>query len=492
MTFCGDLKKDMAALRERLKDDDTIVFRTFENKTSMQLRGCVVYTEVLVSTPVIDHYIVAPLINTDMKALRPKPYLVDTVMEKVLEANEVKAHSTLEDAISALLIGDTLILLDGAPCVIAANSKSYPARGVGVPETETTVAGPKEAFTEVLVFNMGLLRRKMKNPKLKLKTMEVGKITKTRICLSYVEGLVEPILLEELTARLQHFEIDAALDSNYLAELCRDDRASPFKTVGTTERPDVVAGKLLEGRVAILCDGSPFALTVPFLFLENFQSNEDYYNHFYFATFTRIMRYFSFFLTISLPGLYVALIAYHKEMIPLNLLLSIVNSRDAVPFPAVVEMVILLVLFDLLREAGLRLPAPIGGTIGTVGGIVLGQSIVTARLVSAEMIIIVAVCAITSFLTPKLDIELILCRMLILFFAATLGIYGYAIGIIAILVHLASLRSFGVEYLSYLSATSAQTAKDVYVRAPWWMMRRRPAAIQRRNLTRLRHKGAKR
>jgi len=340
----------------------------------------------------------------------------------------------------------------------------------------------------VLVFNMGLLRRKVKNPKLKFKTLQVGKITKTRICLSYIDGLCEASLIKKIEKRLKNYEIDAALDSNYLAELCSDNRLSPFKTVGTTERPDVVVGKILEGRVAILCDGCPFALTVPFLFLENFQANEDYYSNFYFASFTRALRYLSFFLSVSLPGLYVALISFHKEMIPLNLLLSIVNSRDAVPFPAALEMVILLILFDLLREAGLRLPKPIGGTIGTVGGIVLGQSIVTAQIVSAEMIIIVAVCAITSFLTPKLDIEIIISRFVILILCATLGIFGYSVGLIALLVHLSSLNSFDVPYLSYQSAIKAQEVKDIYIRAPWWVMKRRPAAIQKRNLTRLKRK----
>lgn len=488
MTFSGVLSQDVAQIKELLKNDDTIIYRTFSNKHSPNLKGIVIFTEVLTNTPVIDHHIISPLINSDLKEIKQLPYLVDTISEKILEANEINRFSDIDAALSSLLIGDTLILLDGIPCALAANTKSYPARSVSMPETENAVSGPKEAFCEVLVFNIGLLRRKVKNPKLKFKTLEVGKITKTRICLSYIDGLCEDALIKKIENRLKDYEIDAALDSNYLTELCRDNRHSPFKTVGTTERPDVVVGKILEGRVAILCDGCPFALTVPFLFLENFQANEDYYSNFYFASFTRALRYFSFFLSISLPGLYVALISFHKEMIPLNLLLSIVNSRVAVPFPAALEMVILLILFDLLREAGLRLPKPIGGTIGTVGGIVLGQSIVSARLVSAEMIIIVAVCAITSFLTPKLDIEIIIARFVILILCATLGIFGYSLGLIALLVHLSSLNSFDIPYLSYQSAIKAQEVKDVYIRAPWWVMKRRPKAIQRRNLTRLKRK----
>ena len=332
MTFCGNLETDVARVRELLKDDNTVVYRNFENKTSPNLRGCVIFTEVLVSTPVIDHYIVAPLINAELKNIRQKPYLIDTVMEKILEANEVKSHDTVEDAVTSLLIGDTIVILEGSRAAIAANSKTYPARSVGSPDIENAVFGPKEAFCEVLVFNMGLIRRKVKNPRLKLKTLEIGKVTKTRVCLSYIDGLASPKLIAQIEKRLKSYEIDAALDSNYLAELCRDNPFSPFKTVGTTERPDVVAGKILEGRVAILCDGSPFALTVPFLFLENFQANEDYYSNFYFSSFVRVLRYLSFFISISLPGLYIALISYHKEMIPLNLLLSIVNWNNYANF----------------------------------------------------------------------------------------------------------------------------------------------------------------
>ncbi|MBR5479657.1 MAG: spore germination protein [Clostridia bacterium] len=488
MNFTGNLNLDIAEVKRLLANDDTVVYRSFENKYTSNLKGIVIFTEILTGSALIDRHIISPLINSDLRKIRQLPYLIDTVCEKILEANEVKRIPDINEALSSLLIGDTLILLEGVPFACAANTKTYPARSVSMPETENAISGPKEAFCEVLVYNMGLLRRKVKNPKLKFKTLEVGKITKTRICLSYIEGLAEDALIKKIEDRLNQYEIDASLDSNYLAELLKDTPYTPFKTIGTTERPDVVAGKLLEGRVAILCDGSPFALTAPFLFMENFQTSEDYYTNFYFATFIRALRYLAFFLSISLPGLYIALIAFHKEMIPLTLLLSIVNSRDAVPFPAVLEMVMLLILFDLLREAGLRLPKPVGGTIGTVGGIVLGQSIVSARIVSAEMIIIVALCAITSFLTPKLDIEIILSRFFLLFLCATLGIYGYSIGLIILFVHMSSLNSFDVPFLSYQTAMKTQNAKDVYLRAPWWLMFRRPKAIQKKNVTRLRRK----
>lgn len=482
----GVLKQDIELFKAIFKDDDTIIFREFENRYSPALRGCIIYTEVLVNNIIIDQNVVRPLMGVEPDRLVPRPTLAETVMEKIIHGDEVKVKDSIEELVKNVLIGDTVVLLDGSRKAIAANSKKYNTRSVSIPETENTVNGPKESFNELIVSNLGLIRRKIKNPNLKFKIIEVGKVTKTRICITYIKGLADEGVLQELEERLNGFEIDSSLDVSYLSELIRDAPLSPFKTIGTTERPDVVAAKVLEGRIAVLCDGTPFALTLPFLFVENFQASEDYYSHFMYATFSRILRFIAFAITVSLPALYIALICYHKEMIPKNLLISIVNSRDAVPFPAVVEMVILLVLFDLIREAGVRLPKPIGGTISTVGAIVLGQSIVTARIVSAEMIIIVAICGITSFLTPKLDQEIIILRGVFLALSATLGIYGFAIAAICAAVHMSALRSFGVEYMGYMTATAPEAAKDVYVRSPWWAMRTRPGMIQRRNITRLR------
>lgn len=482
----GNLNDDVDLFRQALKNDDTVIFREFENRFTPSLRGWIIYTEVLVNNLIIDQNVVKPLITAHFEDIVPLPTLADTVFKKVVHGDEVKTKDVLDELIKNILIGDTVVLLDGSPEAIAVNSKKYNTRSVSIPETENSVNGPKESFNELIVSNVGLIRRKIKNPNLKFKMVEIGKMSKTRICISYIDGLADQRILDELMSRLNSFEIDSALDISYLSEIIRDAPLSPFKTIGSTERPDVVAAKLLEGRIAVLCDGTPFALTLPFLFLENFQAAEDYYTHYFFSTFVRILRYLAFFITVSLPAMYIALICYHKEMIPKNLLISIVNSRNSVPFPAVVEMVILLVLFDLIREAGVRLPKPIGGTISTVGAIVLGQSIVTAKIVSAEMIIIVAICGITSFLTPKLEQEIIVLRVLFLILSATLGIYGFSLAALISMVHMASLRSFGVEYMGYLTALKPQQAKDIYVRSPWWTMRKRPEMIQRQNLTRLR------
>lgn len=488
LAFSGVLEKDIELMREVLNHDDTVIFRRFENRHDGKIRGCIIFTEVLVNSLVIDQNVIRPLMNFEPSGNELGEELADALAAAVVSTDDVKTKARPYDAVTSVLIGDTVILLDSCRSAIVANSKKYSTRSIGIPETENSVNGPKEGFSELIVTNVGLLRRKIKNPNLKFRFFEVGTVSRTRVCLTYIDGLCEDSVVAEMIRRISSFEIDSVLDISYISEPISDNPSSPFKTLGTTERPDVVAAKLFEGRCALLCDGTPFALTAPFLFLENFQSGEDYYVNYYFASFTRILRFIAFFAAVSLPALYVALLSYHKEMIPRNLLLSIARSRAGVPFPAALEMLILLILFDLLREAGLRLPKAIGVTVSTVGAIVLGQSIVSANIVSAEMIIIVAMCGIASFLTPKLETEIILLRLGLLGLSATLGIYGYTIGVIAFCAYISSLKSFGVGFTAYLMPRSKSGAKDAYVRVPWENMIKRPEAIQRRRKIRFRRK----
>ncbi len=483
-SFSGKLEEDLAMLRSLLKLDESIIYRRFENKRA-GLRGCIILVEGLVNSLLIDLNIVRPLLDYLPDGKAPS---AEALAASVISADEIKLKKKYSDAINSLYVGDTLILIDGSASVIIANSKKYSLRSVGVPETENAVNGPKEGFSELIVTNISLIRRKIRNPNLKIRFFEVGKVSRTRTCIVYIEGIAEEKTVSELIRRLGAFEIDSVLDVNYLSELISDSPSSLFATMGKTERPDVVAAKLFEGRIALLCDGSPFALTAPFLFLENFQASEDYYENFYFASFKRILRFISFFTAVSLPALYIALISYHKEMIPRNLLISIARSRASVPFPAAVEMFLLLILFDLLRESGVRLPKAIGVTVSTVGAIVLGQSIVSANIVSAEMIIIVAICGIASYLTPKLEAETVILRALFLILASTLGIYGYAISTAALTAILSSLSSFGVRFASYIIPKSGDGAKDGYFRALWEHMKTRPRAIAQKNLTRFRRR----
>lgn len=488
LEFSGELSRDIALMKEILRDDDTVIYRPFTNRCDKRLCGCVIFVEGLVNSEIIDRNVVLPLLGFAPTEELFCGDISEKLIDGVVCTDEIKIKPKPYDAVSAIYIGDTVVLIDGSRDVIVANSKKYSLRSVGVPETENAVNGPKEGFSELIVTNVSLLRRKVKNPNLKFRFFETGKVSRTRICLAYIEGICEESVVEELLERLGRFEIDAVLDVNYISELICDSPASLFETAGKTERPDAVAAKLFEGRAAIFVDGTPYALTVPFLFMENFQASEDYYENHYFASFVRMLRFVSFFVAVSLPALYIALISYHKEMIPKNLLLSIARSRASVPFPAAVEMFLLLVLFDILREAGVRLPKAIGVTVSTVGAIVLGQSIVEANIVSVEMIITVAMCALSTYLTPKLEGQIVLLRLFLLILASTLGIYGYAVGIIAFVAYISSLRSFGREYTAYIIPRSKSGAKDVFVRVPWSAMKRRPYVISALRKIRLRRK----
>jgi len=288
-------------------------------------------------------------------------------------------------------------------------------------------------------------------------------------------------ILTELVERLDKIDIDGVLDSNYIQELIKDEPLSPFKTIGNTERPDVVAAKLLEGRFAVIVDGSPSALTLPFLFIEYFQVNEDYYQNYIFSSINRLLRIIAAYITISTPAFYVGLTTYQQEMIPEELLFSISASRRGVPFPTIVEAVVMILIFELLREAGTRMPESIGQTVNIVGALVLGQAAVEARFVSSPIIIVTALTGITGLITPKIKGPIISLRFILLFLSAVLGLYGYTFGVMGLFIHLFSMRSFGIPYMLRLGSLRPEDVKDTVVRAPLWFMYFRPQLLSPRN-----------
>jgi spore germination protein KA len=292
-----------------------------------------------------------------------------------------------------------------------------------------------------------------------------------------MDGLASTTILADLLHRFETFEIDGVLDVNYLNELIRDAPLSPFKTIGITERPDVVVGKLLEGRIAVFLDGTPVVLTLPYLFIENFQSSEDYYLNFYYTSVSRFLRILSFLITIIVPAFYVSMVNYHPEMLPTPFIISVVAARQGVPFPVVIECFGMLVMFQLLAEAGIRMPPGIGQALSIVGALVIGQAAVEARIVGAPMVIIVAITGITGLMIPKLNGANLLLRLFLLALASMMGLYGLLFGLVMHLIHLLDLESFGVPYVSDIIARSVQKNKDLAIRLPWWKMLLRPDRI---------------
>jgi spore germination protein KA len=345
------------------------------------------------------------------------------------------------------------------------------------------IRGPREGFTESMLTNISLVCRKLRTNELKLTYVTLGDRTNTKGCICYLDSIVNKQVLSEFKKRLNKIKIDGVLDTNYITELTKDKPWSLFRTTNYTERPDGVVAKLLEGGIAFILDGSPMVLTLPYLFMENFQNGEDYYLIYYYTSFSRMVRILGFFLTITVPAFYIAIVAYHKEMLPTQLFINIAIDRHSVPLPAAVEAFIMLIVFDLIRETGIRMPSNIGQALSIVGAIVIGQATVEAKLIAAPMIIVIAFTGITSLVVPKLNAPIIFTRIFLLILASTLGLFGLMIGLSILLVHILNLSSYGISQTNNIGDTSFQKIKDSFFRAPWWKMVKRPKSIS--NTTRL-------
>lgn len=330
-----------------------------------------------------------------------------------------------------------------------------------------------------------MMRRRIRDPQLTVELTRAGRRTRTTIAVAYLKDVADVGVVSEVQARLKRIDVDGVLESSYVEQYIEDQTFTPFPTVAYSERPDVVASRILEGRVAILVDGSPEVLTVPHVYMENFQPPEDYYSRVYYANLVRWFRYLAFSISLLTPGIYVALTTYHQQLIPTSLLLTIASAQEGTPFPTVVEVLGLGLVFEILREAGIRLPKPIGQAVSIVGVLVIGQAAVSAGVVSSPVVIIVSVTAIASFLNPWLTEAGLVGRLLLTIPAAILGGYGLVLGMLALLAHVASLRSFGTPYLAPVMPPSPRgLLQDTFVRVPVWAMNTRPARIAKRDVRR--------
>lgn len=473
------LSKNISLFKELFRDDNTIIFR--EVITANNFRCYMIFADGMIKASVINENIIERIMANSVPSGLIGQNALNYFKSKVIAIEAVECTGELERIASSILYGDTFFMIEGVAEGLILNTKGWESRSIISPESQKVVRGPREGFTESIMKNISLLRRKIKNPKLKFIYKTLGVQTQTTLAISYVEGLVNEKILEEVKSRLDTIKIDGLLDTKYIEELITDSPLTPFKTIGHTERPDIVAGKLLEGRIAIIMDGTPFVLTIPFIFTEYFQTNEDYYQNYFYASLNRLIRYIAFFLTTSTPAIYLALITYHQEMIPTQLLLSISASRQGVPFPTVIEATLLGFLFELLREGGTRLPTPIGQAISIVGAIILGEAAVAAKFASAPQIIVTALTGLSGFLLPYMLGVVIFLRLIFLLLASFFGLYGYMFGVIGLFIQLMSMRSFGVPYMLTWGSFNPSDIKDTTMRAPWWFMYMRPKFIGSNN-----------
>ncbi|MCY7892143.1 spore germination protein [Bacillus vallismortis] len=479
----ASLTKNIAEMKKEVGSSADVIIREIKIGEQDRVRLAVIYIAGLVDNNTLHESLIEPLVESPSIQ---NPHAIQQILEKTLPLGGVKANGNWDKLFSELMLGNALVFADGSEEALICSTQGGEQRSIQEPSTQVSFRGPRQGFTESLQTNISMIRRYIKNPNVWVEKMKIGSVTHTDVALMYIHGICEEKVLKEVRSRLKKIDIDSILESGYIEQLIEDETFTTFPTMYHTERPDVVAGNLLEGRFAIVVDGTPFVLIAPALFVQFFQSVEDYYSRFDIATSIRILRVLVFFISLVAPAVYVAATTFHQEMIPTQLLVVIAAQREIVPFPAVVEALTMEVAFEILREAGVRLPRVVGSAVSIVGALVIGQAAVQAGIVSPAMVIIVALTAIASFATPAfaMAISARLIRFIFIIAAAVMGFYGLILGIIVMFVHLCSLRSFGVPYMSPLAPFSSQGVKDTLFRVPWWADEKRPESITKKDKVR--------
>lgn len=388
------VRKNEEYIRKQCEDCADIIIRPMRLGDERKVECLVVYLEVAVSNMMLEDSVIGKLINHFWEI--PPGKMKEFLKDNSLGISDVKELPTLEEAMGAMLAGNAIFFMDGYDRAIKIASKGYPSMGVGQAQTEKVLRGSKEGFTDSVKINSALIRKRLKDTRMKVVERQMGIRSNTMLQLLYVDDLVQEDLLDEIQKRLDEFEIDGIFDSGMVEQLTEEVWYSPFPQFQATERPDRAAMELLEGRVVLLCDNSPMALLLPTTFHSFMTSSEDMYNRFEMVSFIQMLRYLAVMTATLLPGLYLAVIRFHTQILPANLILSFAEARSGVPFSSIVELIFLELSFELIREAGVRMPGSLGSTIGIVGGLIVGQAAVTANLVSPIVVIIVALTALGS------------------------------------------------------------------------------------------------
>ena len=442
-----DLKQNLSVMEKMFTDCDDIKKRTMKLGKNTSIEGCIFYVEVAINNMTIEESVIGKLISKLMGMDSNEIY--QFLSDNALGITDVKELDSVEDAVMGVMIGDGVFFIDGYDKAIKIKSKGYPMIGVGQSNTEKVIRGSREGFTDALKANTALVRKRVRNNSFKVKEKIMGSKSNTTVAIVYVEGLARKSVIDEITRRLDNLDIDGLTDTGIIEQLTEEDERSPFPQFQTTERPDKAAMAVLDGRVVLFVDNTPVGLVLPTTYNSFFQTVDDYYNRYTIVTMARLVRYAAAFLAMSLPALYLAVVNYHPEILPTPLAITFASARNLVPFPAVVEVLLMELSFELLREAGVRIPGPMGSTIGTVGGIIIGQAAVTAGIVSPIIVIVVALTALASFAVPNEELSSAyrILKYFLIAIAYFLGFFGVIMGWLVILRHLSSLKSFGFPYL---------------------------------------------
>ena len=461
----GDPKTDIEIFKAVFSEDAAFKFREIKRKNGA-LVAALCFFDGMANSALAAESIAEPIAS----AAADGAEIVAENIEAYVTNCELRSEESTEKLISAVMYGDTLLFVCGGAFV--AGTKNWLKRSVTEPKGETVIRGPREGFIESALDNVSMIRRRLKTENLRVELLNIGDRANNFVYICSIRGVADERVRAEVKRRISEIPMRDILESNYISEQIKDNKFCPFKTIGVTERPDSAAARLLEGRIAVVVDGSPCVLTVPYLFIENFQSGEDYYTGNIFASVNRLIRFAGTALSACVPAFYIAIVNYHQEMLPTVLLLSISKARQGVPFPTIVELLILLAAFDILREASLRMSNNIGQALSVVGALIIGQSAVEAKFVSAPIVIIVALAGTTSMLASPMMGALVCARTFLIGITAAFGLTGFAVGIVLTGAYMCSLESFGVPYIS-LEKTARGTAPDAVFRKRWGKLRYR-------------------
>ena len=467
----GDLNRDLVVIREKTFNTSDLITRPI---TVCGIRLCLVMIEGMVDLNKLDEALIRPLLSRQF----PDADAVFNWVEQTAVVGDVKDIYEYDQLISLVMTGFMAVLVEGVAKSVVMGVQGYPYRSISEPTAEVNEKGSRESFTEPIKINLTMIRRRMRSGGVKFEMFEVGTVSRTSACLVYDPGAVSPELLGEVRKRLGRIRMETVLDVGYLQPYLEGKPLSLFSEVGTTERPDTVCAKVQEGRVAVLLDGTPYALIVPYLFAENFQSFDDYARRPYFAALIRLLKYASFLISMLLPGLYVAIVTYHPAVLPHALLFNIASAEEVIPFPLMLEALIIHFLYEIMREAGLRLPRPVGHAVSIVGALVIGDAAVTAGMIGAPMVMVVAMMAISSFVVPSLYEPVAVLRFAFIILGGTTGLYGMALVMAALLVNICRSNSLGVPYTAPISPLTPRAMRDVFIRAGWKQLGLRVMRLQ--------------
>ncbi len=428
------------------------------------IKSALVCCEGMISTSTVTELVLHPLMKISLPEARGGNDIMEHILTNMLMTTDRSVDYDYGKLIRHIMSGFAVILSDGFKGAVALGVQGYDKRSISEPSSEENIRGAHEGFVEVIRTNMSLIRRRMKTASLRFKMFQLGTKSKTDICMAYMTDKAPPELVAAVEKRLKSVKLETVLTAGYLEPFLEDNRPSFFKGAGTTERPDVLCGKLLEGRVAVLVDGTPFVLVVPTLFAENFQTLDDYAFRPPYAAFLRFLRFFAFFLSIFLPGVYVAAATFHPEVFKSDLLITLAEEELSAPFPLAAEAFVVLILFEIIKEAGLRLPKVIGGAVSIVGGLIIGDAAVTSGLVSMPLLLVTALAVTASFLIPALNQSSVLLRLIFLALGGFLGFFGIALGSVAVLLGICSMQDYGIPLTAPISPLTPSALSDIFIR----------------------------